>query len=225
MTVGENIKQYRLKKGLTQKQLSSILGLAEITIRQYEGNKREPSFKRLYEIAEILDISVTDLMNKDDFNKAYENAFNESLDKDIYNNMKTFFSLGDYILKKEKDSTFSIYKKYCEKGKEQLVLSNLDMVDLQDMETWIPGYVRKVVDCITQMKTNPDYVIQPYDPPYYPNEEHEDDKRSSFEDISNTSIPDELKEQIEKYAKYTFYDMQKELDARKKRSSKKTNDQ
>ena len=42
MTLGENIKRYRLEKGLTQKQLADNLGLAEITIRQYENDKRTP---------------------------------------------------------------------------------------------------------------------------------------------------------------------------------------
>ena len=38
MPIGENIKKYRKRKGLTQKELGAALGLAEITIRQYENN-------------------------------------------------------------------------------------------------------------------------------------------------------------------------------------------
>ena len=65
MTIGGNIKKYREKKGLTQKELGAALGLAEITIRQYENNKREPKYERLYVIADVLSVSVSDLMNID----------------------------------------------------------------------------------------------------------------------------------------------------------------
>lgn len=65
MTIGGNIKKYREKKGLTQKELGAALGLAEITIRQYENNKREPKYERLYVIADMLSVSVSDLMNID----------------------------------------------------------------------------------------------------------------------------------------------------------------
>ena len=65
MTIGENIKKYREKKGLTQKELGAALGLAEITIRQYESNKREPKYEILFSIADALNISIDDLMNID----------------------------------------------------------------------------------------------------------------------------------------------------------------
>ena len=65
MTIGGNIKKYREKKGLTQKELGADLVLAEITISQYENNKREPKYERLYVIADVLSVSVSDLMNID----------------------------------------------------------------------------------------------------------------------------------------------------------------
>lgn len=65
MTIGENIKKYREKKGLTQKELGAALGLAEITIRQYESNKREPKYEILFSIADALNVSIDDLMNID----------------------------------------------------------------------------------------------------------------------------------------------------------------
>ena len=58
MTLGENIKRYRLEKGLTQKQLADNLGLAEITIRQYENDKRTPKIDTINEIAGALGIGI-----------------------------------------------------------------------------------------------------------------------------------------------------------------------
>lgn len=57
MYIGENLKYYRKKAGLTQKQLGDACGLAAITIRQYESNKREPQKKQTGIIAEKLGIA------------------------------------------------------------------------------------------------------------------------------------------------------------------------
>lgn len=65
MPIGENIKKYRKRKGLTQKELGAVLGLAEITIRQYENNMRKPKYEILFSIADVLNVSIADLMNID----------------------------------------------------------------------------------------------------------------------------------------------------------------
>lgn len=68
MTIGERIKQVRTKKGLTQKQLGSISGTSEITIRQYELGKRQPRLEQLRRIADALGISLDLLLSKDEAN-------------------------------------------------------------------------------------------------------------------------------------------------------------
>lgn len=65
MPIGENIKKYRKRKGLTQKELGAALGLAEITIRQYENNMRKPKYEILFSIADVLNVSIADLMSID----------------------------------------------------------------------------------------------------------------------------------------------------------------
>lgn len=62
MSLGKNIKYYRTKKGLTQKNLAKLTGLAEITIRQYESDKYEPKRENLYKIRKILDVSLEQLI-------------------------------------------------------------------------------------------------------------------------------------------------------------------
>ena len=42
MTIGEKIKAKRLEKGLTQKRLGELSGIAEPTIRRYESGKLNP---------------------------------------------------------------------------------------------------------------------------------------------------------------------------------------
>lgn len=62
MNIGEVIKEKRLEKGLSQKQLAMLVGCAEITIRQYENGSREPRFKSLEKIAEQLGTTGKALM-------------------------------------------------------------------------------------------------------------------------------------------------------------------
>lgn len=62
MKVGERIREFRITKGWTQKELALNSGLAEITIRQYEKDKRTPKTKQLQEIASALDVSINELL-------------------------------------------------------------------------------------------------------------------------------------------------------------------
>ena len=56
MAIGEQIKTLRKKIGYTQKQLAEKCGMAEITIRQYELNKREPRQETIEKIATALGV-------------------------------------------------------------------------------------------------------------------------------------------------------------------------
>lgn len=55
MTIGERIKELRIKKGLTQKQLASQTGLSEISIRKYEADERRPKIETIRKISTVLD--------------------------------------------------------------------------------------------------------------------------------------------------------------------------
>lgn len=60
--VGEKVKNWRLERGYTQKDLAEKIGVKYWVILQYEkGNRRIP-IERLYAIAEALSISITDLI-------------------------------------------------------------------------------------------------------------------------------------------------------------------
>ena len=61
--IGQNIKMFRKKKKLTQKELGIQSGVAEISIRQYEGGKRRPRVDILERIARVLDVSMDTLLS------------------------------------------------------------------------------------------------------------------------------------------------------------------
>ncbi len=65
MSIGDNIKQLRLEKGLTQKRLSELTGISEVMISQYERGIRTPKNKNLKKIAYILDMSGNRLLGEE----------------------------------------------------------------------------------------------------------------------------------------------------------------
>ena len=61
--LGENIKKYRLEKGLTQEKLAEMVDLSrEYIIRVEMGHKRI-SLKKLFEIADALNVDCSMLVN------------------------------------------------------------------------------------------------------------------------------------------------------------------
>ena len=63
--VGESIKKARKKRGYTQKELAELCGIATITLRQYESNKRTPNTLMLVKLSDILKIDIFDLLPVD----------------------------------------------------------------------------------------------------------------------------------------------------------------
>ena len=86
MTLGEKIKYYRKKSGLTQKAFATLLNMATGTIQQYELGKRQPRLETLEKISEVLNIHPYELYSEDDFIAESEREW------------KTFKELDDEIL-------------------------------------------------------------------------------------------------------------------------------
>lgn len=59
-----NLKHYRAMLGSTQKQMAERLGMTENAYQNYEYGKREPKLDVLIQIAEILEVSIDDLLLK-----------------------------------------------------------------------------------------------------------------------------------------------------------------
>lgn len=58
MSVGENIKQTRQAKGLTQKELGEKLGIKQATISMFEKDKTNIKISTLRKIARALDVDI-----------------------------------------------------------------------------------------------------------------------------------------------------------------------
>ena len=61
-SIGIKIKEQRQKQKITQAELAKMVGVATITIRQYESGKREPRLKELQKIAAALGTSIDTLL-------------------------------------------------------------------------------------------------------------------------------------------------------------------
>ena len=58
MSIGLKIKEFRKKRGLTQKQLGSRCGIADSNIRKYESGIQRPKIETLRKIADALNTIV-----------------------------------------------------------------------------------------------------------------------------------------------------------------------
>lgn len=67
MSVGQLIKDARKKSNMTQEQLANSAGIATITLRQYETEKRQPKMQQLIKIANALKISMSYFIMGDSF--------------------------------------------------------------------------------------------------------------------------------------------------------------
>lgn len=64
MSIGDNVKKYRIKQGLRQWELALIVGVANPTISNIEMGKRNTSIKLVNKIAHALRCSVSDLIQE-----------------------------------------------------------------------------------------------------------------------------------------------------------------
>lgn len=80
MSIGENIKKIRVQKGLTQKQLGELCGMADSAIRRYENGRANP---KLYNTK----VALTFYKRQGDFNanhREYPIYFNSLLYALVY---------------------------------------------------------------------------------------------------------------------------------------------
>ena len=126
MKIGDNIKRFRIDKGIKQKDFAKMLDIPVSTLANYEINNREPNIETLNKIAKALDIDVGMLllftdkpfkMNKEGNDIKIE-TFESNKDMDIdkvlgyYAQYKTLSSDSKKLLRGDLDNyiEFLLYK-------------------------------------------------------------------------------------------------------------------
>lgn len=62
----KTLKNLRIEKGLSLKELGYTIGVAESTISLYENNKRQPDFETLIRIADFFGVTIDYLLGRTD---------------------------------------------------------------------------------------------------------------------------------------------------------------
>ena len=81
MNLGERLKELRVEKGISQKNLAEIFNIARSTLSQYESNQRTPSDEIKVKLSEYFNVSLDYLLGKSDVRNYsdYENKLNDIL--------------------------------------------------------------------------------------------------------------------------------------------------
>lgn len=111
MNIGANIKNYRKKQNLTQKELAIIVDVTDATINRYEQGQREPNIETLNKIADALNVSVSELISDEhtmNISEMSNDDLNFLYDTELVELAEIFKKLG-YELK-ENNSTINILK-------------------------------------------------------------------------------------------------------------------
>lgn len=100
MEIGKRIKLERIKKGLTQGELGTLIGVQASAVAKYENGKCSPGINKLKMISDALDIQISDLVGepKDSLNK-YIDAV---IDDKIFTSITKINDNGEFFLKFEK---------------------------------------------------------------------------------------------------------------------------
>lgn len=95
----ENLKKYRIQRGVTQAELATKIGVAKSTYSMYESGSREPSVETIKKIADCLGILPSYLLG-------WEPISDEEIGEVFYENMQQPITIasrfdGDEYTKEE----------------------------------------------------------------------------------------------------------------------------
>ena len=64
-SLGERLRQHRLRKGLTQLQVAEYVRANKMDVSRWERGERYPNFKYIKRLAEVLGCPVDDIVSHD----------------------------------------------------------------------------------------------------------------------------------------------------------------
>lgn len=72
MSFHEKLKNLRISSGLTQHYMAEQLRITDRSYQNYEYGKREPNIETLIQISFILNVSLDELLCRNDYLKSHE---------------------------------------------------------------------------------------------------------------------------------------------------------
>ena len=86
-TIGEKIREYRQKRGLTQDALAAELHISSQAISKWENGQTMPDINLLVPISKVLGISLNDLLGTDR-REEFERTANDQIPEDEENDLE-----------------------------------------------------------------------------------------------------------------------------------------
>lgn len=81
--VGRNIRRFREAKGLTQEQLAERLCVTRQAVSNWENEKTQPDIDTLHNIAQVLEVSVEELIYGEKRERENKTIVNHNVTKNI----------------------------------------------------------------------------------------------------------------------------------------------
>ena len=107
MLIGDNIRRFRKERGITQKKLGELCGIAEPNIRKYENGKQNPKLETIEKIASALGVTAFDLMGIEYFDLKNPDAGRQYAEYDGF--QKYLQSMGFPIKEKQENEDSCSY--------------------------------------------------------------------------------------------------------------------
>lgn len=140
---GDMIRKYRTEKGLTQKKLGELCGIADSAIRRYEAGNANPKIETLQKIADALDVPVAYLLegflgsNLEEYKKTREWKKSVQFDSSYYGVIKILEYIYDSVEEKELEDIGYYY--LIENNNETFILFDDDIEYIVDfLENSLP---------------------------------------------------------------------------------------
>lgn len=103
-----NLKELRIKKSISQKQLADVIGVSQQSINKYENHMIEPDINTLIALADYFNTSVDYLIGHTDIDHIIEKVQHDDLNSDESNLIDGYRRLN----KTEKESIHMIIRNY-----------------------------------------------------------------------------------------------------------------
>lgn len=135
MNTKENIRKYRLERGLTQKKLGELCGIAESTIRKYELGLLNPKKETLEKIAKALNVSMLSLFGVDTAMKERKTAIQEEAEtRKIDKIIKSLENIGCSVVFsyfQDEDIPLGLCSIYFNKDNKSIVVTDDELLEIE----------------------------------------------------------------------------------------------
>ena len=117
MTLGEKIYKLRTKRSMTQEQLAEKIGVSRQSVSKWETDSAIPDIEKLKLLAEIFEVSITELLGmecEEDTKRKDEKESIEHCQKEIKRWKRYAIVSYDKVKYFEKDESNSVYEEMLE---------------------------------------------------------------------------------------------------------------